>query len=763
MYLIIPAWLDFDPRVSLPLWVALAAALAIAWCVYAWRCGSSIARPNRLWTLALMLVAGAVPLVLLLNPTWVEALPPPEGRPLVTVVVDTSASMDVIDKDEADETRLQIATKIAEDLLSSFDETYETRLLSFDADARGRELGELGEIAPGQKTDLASAIALAANSDRPRGQAVVFLSDGIHNTGAARRVVAASRAARGRGAPLFPVKVAQPLVVKNLAVETSAANRLAFVEQPVKLTAEVTGAGYQSAPLDVRLMRDGQVVETKTVTLSSDGRQEVSFTAKPEQPGLYRYSIAVGSLPAEATDEDNSASLLVRVVDSPIGVLLLEGKPYWDSKFLARKLASDPSIELESLVMMRSDRFLHRRQRISAPSGEEEAAADADSANEDAGSEAPPWEILPTPESVIGSADSLNKYQVIVLGRDSEAYLDDTTVTRLRTWVSTQGGSLVCARGAPQSTLSEKLGRMLPVRWTRDTERRFRATVTDASSSEGWLARRGDIDPLAALPSLATDASPEKRGGLPRVLVASDATDGSVPIVTYQPYGAGRTVVVEGSGMWRWALLPPEFAASDETYASVWNGLLQWLVSRVALSPGQDRALQSDRTQFTTDMAATATLLVRDTVPVEGMPVVHLVREGDMDSKEIICEPAGDQPGVYQARFGKLAPGNYRVTLKDAAETDRSVTAFEVRRPIAEALDMNPRDDLLASIAKESGGRVIDKLDAGRIAETIQQQIIDDLPIETRRTPAWDRWWVLLGILGMWTATWTLRRRSGLV
>ncbi len=336
-------------------------------------------------------------------------------------------------------------------------------------------------------------------------------------------------------------------------------------------------------------------------------------------------------------------------------------------------------------------------------------------------------------------------------------------VTRLGDWVSTQGGSLVCSRGVPQSTISEKLARMLPVRWTRDSERRFRAQVTEASGNEGWLPIEGNVDPLATMPSLVTASSPQKRGGLPRVLVASGNTDDAVPIVTYQPYGAGRTVVVEGTGMWRWALLPPDFAASDTTYPSVWNGLLQWLVSRVALTPGQDRALQSDRTRFTTDVAASATLLVRDNVSTEQMPIVVLSRDGDEQQTEIVCEPLGDQPGVFQARFGKLPAGSYRARLKDATDSDRSLTAFEVRRPIAEALDVNPRDDLLAAVAEQSGGQVLADMSAMQIAEMIETQITDGLPIETRRTPAWDRWWVLAGIIGMWTAAWTIRRKSGLI
>ena len=758
------AWLDWQPRVSLPLWLALAVLFVVFWLVYVVRSRAVIPGARRPWILAIMLAAGSIPLILLLNPTWVQPLPPPDGRPLVTVLVDTSASMDVLDKQDDSQTRLQRAKKIAEQVVASFDDTYEKRIVTFDSavenadskletsetETNETEAGESKTNEPGKRTDLAAAITMAAQSDRPRGQAVVLISDGIHNVGPSRRAVAAAQAARSRGAPVFPVSVAEDVVVKNLSLQSNAGSRLAFVDQSVQLAAKVVSRGFDPAPIEVVLSKNGKQLETQKVILSTDDTQEISFTATPDAPGLYRYSVKVGALPGEATTDDNQLSLLVRVIDSPIGVLLLEGKPYWDSKFLARNLSADPSIRLESLVMLREDRFMHRNQ-----SSVNENAADA-------GPETSNWQILPSPDSVLGSSEALEAFQVIVLGRDSEAYLDENTLSRLRNWVATQGGSLVCARGTPQSTLSEKLGRMLPVKWTRGTERRFRAQVTSESESEGWI-RADESDPLSSMPSLVTAAAPETRGGLPRVLATSDDGENSIPIVTYQPYGAGRTVVVEGAGMWRWALMAPEFAAAEETYSSVWNGLLQWLVSRVALSPGQDRALQSEQLRFSTDESAIATLLVRDTVSQSEMPKVELLRDGKDSISIINCEPAGDQLGVYQARFGELPPGSYQAKLVDADPNDRSVTGFEVRQPVTERLELSPRNDLLAAIAKQSGGELLQANDAEAIAETIQQQIIDGLPIETRRTPAWDRWWVLLGVLGLWTAAWTVRRQSGLV
>ena len=72
-----------------------------------------------------------------------------------------------------------------------------------------------------------------------------------------------------------------------------------------------------------------------------DGRPpEVRFWVKQDKMGLYPYEARVDPLPGEATQANNSATYLLRVIDQPISVLLVEGKPYWDTKFLMRTLSS---------------------------------------------------------------------------------------------------------------------------------------------------------------------------------------------------------------------------------------------------------------------------------------------------------------------------------------------------------------------------------------------------------------------------------------
>ena len=50
---------------------------------------------------------------------------------------------------------------------------------------------------------------------------------------------------------------------------------------------------------------------------------------------------------------------------------------------------------------------------------------------------------------VLGAADRLKQYQVIVLGRDAEPFLTDAALANLQNWISRDGGSLVCYRGSP--------------------------------------------------------------------------------------------------------------------------------------------------------------------------------------------------------------------------------------------------------------------------------------------------------------------------
>ena len=179
------------------------------------------------------------------------------------------------------------------------------------------------------------------------------------------------------------------------------------------------------------------------------------------------------------------------------------------------------------------------------------------------------WTIAKDAGRFLADAAALGGYQIVILGRNAEVFLTDDGLATLRKWLAEGEGSLVCFRGPPASQIGQRLGELMPVRWTPAAESRFHVALTGAGEALRWLGTAADgSDRLAELPSLALSAKPDARKALTVVLAkgAGGGTDQAMPVLAYQPVGSGRVVVVEGAGMWRWAFLAPEQKKQEEVY-----------------------------------------------------------------------------------------------------------------------------------------------------------------------------------------------------
>src|SRR5688500_4897581 len=196
--------ISFEPLLPPALWIALAALSVAVLGWYSWQ--RPIAFPRRRWGLAMALAASGLSLVLviLLNPIWLEAIPPPAGKPLVTILADRSASMATRD-DGAGPTRLARAIEEARALSKSLSRDFDVQVRTFDAATVAVSTEQLSGItADGQSTDLAAAILSSLAADRPQGQALLLLSDGIHNApGGSGRVLRSVQTAKAMAVPIY--------------------------------------------------------------------------------------------------------------------------------------------------------------------------------------------------------------------------------------------------------------------------------------------------------------------------------------------------------------------------------------------------------------------------------------------------------------------------------------------------------------------------------------------------------------------------------
>src|SRR5262245_28535757 len=186
--------LSFEPLLPPALWLTLAVAGAALLARYGWRRPGSVTRRRWAGILALMAAGQALVLLVLLNPTWVAPVAPPAGKPLLTLLVDASASMATADG-SAGQQRYRAAARLAQEFQQEVGDRYEVRVATFAETVSVTDANGLEDQPPqGMVTDLAAALGGSLEADRPAGQAIVLLSDGIHNGGGgAERVLEAAR------------------------------------------------------------------------------------------------------------------------------------------------------------------------------------------------------------------------------------------------------------------------------------------------------------------------------------------------------------------------------------------------------------------------------------------------------------------------------------------------------------------------------------------------------------------------------------------
>ncbi len=762
--------LTCEPLIPASLWLLLAAASIALLVTYAARRRGGITR--RYWALVIGLMSGGVALVLvvLLNPTWIDPVEPPAGKPLLTLLVDESASMAVKDG-PSEASRFDAVRQIAQRMQAALQGRFDVRVRSFSTGLAAGDAasGLEGAAAPrGVLTDIAGALSGSVEPHRPAGQAIVLLSDGIHNaTPGHREVLDAVRAARAAAAPIYTFTAGRRDAPElfDRQVQIRSPQVLAYVQQKVPIIVRVREQAGPGGAVRVLLFAEGQPIDGKDITLPPRGTAEARFTVSRDTPGVYRYEARLDPAPGELVVANNLAVEFLHVVDEPIRVLLLEGKPYWDGKFLMRTLIADPVIALDSVVRMTGNRYLRRTLRGSKAGGAGEASSRSSDEHPDDRGER--WKIVETGAEVLAGVDALKDYQVLVLGRDTEVFLTDAAMAGIRRWVAEKGGALVCYRGSPAVQMREAFARMLPVQWDEADESRFRVHLTDEARSVRWLSDLDDPPEaglLARLPMLATTSRVDARRSAATVLASATTGEGRErPVISCQLYGTGRVVAIEGAGMWRWAFLPPQHAEDGALYGALWQSLMRWLASDAALRPGQQLDLRSEKVVFEAGEAVWATLRMAEEVLASGPPAVELRISGaNAAIGRFVPAATGTDPGTFRVGFGRLPAGEYEAHPVGAEAVD-SVLRFDVRVPVREQLELAARPDLMERMAVDSGGAVLQQADPREVAVLFDAFTKASQPQRARRIPVWDRWYVLVGVLGVWAACWGVRRAGGLI
>ncbi|MEQ9065160.1 MAG: hypothetical protein RLO18_00485, partial [Gimesia chilikensis] len=373
--------------------------------------------------------------------------------------------------------------------------------------------------------------------------AIIVLSDGISSTGELDRLSRAAPLAKSKLVPIFPVGIGSEQPVRDLQLYDLLVDDVAFVNDPVNLSAKVKTFGINSGTLSLVLKdaKTGSPLATRQIPVNSRKEfQKIELTFTPTTPGLFEYEFEVEPVEGEVNQKNNQQSGQVSVLDQKIRVLLVDSVPRYEYRYLKHLLERDKTIELRSILQESDLEY----------SSEDTTALD----------------YFPVKK------EDLYQYDVVILGDADPAYFSQAVFENLDQFVREKGGGLIVVAGprfSPQAYFNTPLQGLLPVEISKSAPNAEYAPVIEGFQPE--LTTEGQFS--TSIFRFADSAEESQRiwNRLPELywfFTADDVKPGAtvfaihptqkgkdgkpIPIISTQRVGAGKVIFNATDDLWRW-------------------------------------------------------------------------------------------------------------------------------------------------------------------------------------------------------------------
>jgi hypothetical protein len=699
---------------------------------------------------------------LLLNPVLNIAQPKVKEKSPFFILLDTSRSMTTPDVPKSsnshdgknEQTRWEAAKQATlgnREMRDELERRYNVRFYGFDSQAKAQPPDALNQLTKpdGDRTALADALQQvigATAAESPTGAAdatpvrggVLLVSDGRDN--GTTSPLETARQARALGFPVYTLCLGREQKGRDIQVVAKRPQAFAAPGQTIEVTTEIRNSGIAQANVRVDLLREGRRVATQTVA-TTPGIQDVTFSVMEPHGGFFRYALAASPVAGETNSANNRANVFLNVMDARSHVLLLEGSPSWDAKFLAQTLRDDPTIVLDSIFQLTPTRPFALSGDANRPT-------------------------LSMPRTV----EELSHYDVILVGKGFESFFDAAGTEALKKWIGDRGGHLVLLRGRADER-TPALRELEPVTFSETQIETARVRLTEAGRSHPGFAFSGGEDAqtvVQKLPMLVSATRVTGEKALAVVLARTQSGEGSaanaqeMAMLAYQRYGQGKVMAIVGQGLWQWAFLPSDQEQYSRVYKEFWTQTIRWLVSESDFLPGQNLALRTDRSSYSLKETVNLMGYIRGQKPAS-LPNITVTQP---NGKTTTVAPAkGDGKAAdFAATYRPPMAGEYVATVAPLSGNPKAVpisAAFTVYPGQEEDANRSADPMLMRQIAATGGGQALQFRDLPTLAEKLRAQELSAVRNAEPKT-AWDRWWVLALLVSLLTSEWLLRRRAGL-
>lgn len=601
-------------------------------------------------------------------------------------------------------------------------------------------------------TDLGTLLRKSSeNLPTTERTAFVLFSDGQHNAGESPAQLA--RVFGNRSLPVLTVGYGSTTRPEDLALVAINGPKTVFIEDKAKGELVVKEEMPVGQNFVVKIEAGGKAVWAGTFPSQGKSRRSIPFEFAVKElaqftggngikqsavPIALRASIA--AVGAEKETNNNAMAFRFLAVNQRPKVLVLDGRPRWEFRYLRNLFERDAQWELNSLL---------------AGAG---------------GGETRPWPRGPANGQFPGDRETLFAYQLVVFGDLPPGYLREEELTWLKEFVEKRGGGILFVDGRQEQLANYARGPLaplLPVGWAN-------VPLEGDAIKLSLTTSGGSASPLNLVSGTTENATVWGKLPVPRwiagttelpgteVLLRATLGERTVPALAFRRYGAGRVLYSAFEESWRW-----RYEVADQYHQRFWNQVFRWIMDAPYAVSDQFVSLDAGAASYAPGEQAELRVQVRDAngrLMTRTKVEAQLFRGGKKVASVPLTSDDADS-GVYRGRTAELTEGDYEVRVRVEAlpESDMKARVSFVVEPkdAGELAELTCNESLLREIAANSGGEYFREEDALRVVERLAPLSRGQV-VETE-TALWQSPWWFAAVVALLTVEWFLRKRNGMM
>ncbi|MEO8495886.1 MAG: hypothetical protein ABI614_12495, partial [Planctomycetota bacterium] len=641
-----------------------------------------------------------------------------------------------------------------ESLLKPLREEHDIRFYHFSRQPSGFTFASGNEQAAPQEASAGDGAATYIGDaidhvlEEAAGQQVVamlVLSDG-QNTGGASPAQAA-RAASEVGTKIFAAPLGAVERLPDVSIVDVYTSGLVAIGDTVSVHVTIESHGFDGRPITVELKDGDQVLATQQVSAHDAEHQHVELTFEAERVGPRYLTVNVPPQPEEVEQlrANNTDSALVRISEEKIRVLLIDGRPRWDFRFVKNAI--------------RRDNGLAGRGEAEMPDVLVETE----------------WMRLPSEQragKLPQSVDEFAEYHTIILGDVSPELLTAEVVELISQAVRERGVGLVVAAGTQSMPhrFDAKFQELLPVRM-RAGAAGVEAPVYEPYeiqvTADGLVHETMRLydDPgrnnrvWINMPPYYWCAAAEQPAPAATVLAWNPKLEGrfgKTPLIAFHYAGDGKVMFIGTDSTWAWRQ-----NVGDRFFYKFWGQAIRF-VARRDETAGNKSFIEVRPVRAQPGEEAQIELMAYD---AEGMPLTMPTRElalllpGSRETIELKADTA--KAGLYTGTFTPETPGVHRLAYQPPDGGPAVEATLQVLTAPEEFRHPNVNRPTLELLASATGGEVLKLSELATIANKIEGKA--ELKSLHREATLWDNWLTLAVLICVYSLDVGMRRVMGLV